>query len=341
MTTYDSSPPEITTEQLQFAIDNKTKPPGSLGRVEALALQIGLLQKTAAPQMQTCQLTIFAGDHGIVENGVSAFPQEVTQQMVLNFLHGGAAANVFARTHGVDIQVVDTGVSGEPLSHPDLLNRRIGSGTANSAIKPAMTREQFDTAIKHGRQLGSSGGFDAMCFGEMGIGNTSAATLIFHKILDLPLTELTGRGTGLNDEGLAQKLSVLQSAAARTPDALAADIAMAEYGGFEIAMMTGAMLGAVSTSTLVIVDGFVATAAAAAAIELQPSARNAMVFAHRSAESGHRIVLQKLNVKPLLELDMRLGEGTGALLAWPLVKSAAALLSEMASFEIAGVSGPA
>lgn len=341
MTTCNSRPSEITAEWLQSAIDNKTKPPGSLGRIEELALQIGLLQQSAVPQMQTCQLTIFAGDHGIVDSGVSAYPQEVTQQMVLNFLHGGAAANVFSRTQGVDVQVVDAGVAGEQLSHPDLIKRRIGAGTANSATESAMTREQFETAIEYGRKLGSGGGYDAMCFGEMGIGNTSAATLICHKILDLPLTELTGRGTGLDDEGLAHKLSVLQSAAARTPDALAADIAMTEYGGFEIAMMTGAMLGAASTGTLVLVDGFITTAAAATAIAIQSSARDAMVFAHRSAEAGHRRVIQELNARPLLELDMRLGEGTGALLAWPLVKSAAAMLSEMASFESAGVSGPA
>jgi nicotinate-nucleotide--dimethylbenzimidazole phosphoribosyltransferase len=261
--------------------------------------------------------------------------------MVLNFLSGGAAANVFARTHNIDVQVVDAGIAGEQLSHPDLVSRRMGAGTANSVNAAAMTREQFDTAMEHGRVLGARDGFDAMCFGEMGIGNTSAATLICHKILNLPLTELTGRGTGLDDEGLKHKLAVLKSAAARTPDVLDASTAMTEYGGFEIAMMTGAMLGATTAGTLVLVDGFIATAAAIAAIELQPSARQAMVFAHRSAEAGHRAVIEKLDAHPLLELDMRLGEGTGALLAWPLIKSAAAMLSEMASFESAGVSGPA
>jgi nicotinate-nucleotide--dimethylbenzimidazole phosphoribosyltransferase len=332
---------DFSVELLQSIINNKTKPPGSLGAIEELALQIGIVQQSVTPEMNTCQLTIFAADHGIVESGVSAYPKEVTQQMLLNFLSGGAAANVFARTHGVDVQVVDAGVSGEPLIHDDLLSRRIGPGTANSENKPAMTRTEFDAAIMHGRALGGSGEYDARCFGEMGIGNTSAATLVCHKILNLPLAELTGRGTGLDDKGLEHKLAVLQRAAARTSDALDAKTAMQEYGGFEIAMMTGAMMGAADAGTLVIVDGFIATAAAVTAIKLRPAIQQAMVFAHRSAEAGHTAVIQELGIKPLLALDMRLGEGTGALLAWPLVKSAAAMLNEMASFESAGVSGPA
>jgi len=337
----DSFSQNFSADALQSAIDNKTKPPGSLGRIEDVALRIGKLQRTCTPQMNTCQLTIFAGDHGIVDSGVSAYPQEVTQQMVLNFLQGGAAANVFAKTLGVEVQVVDAGIAGFELSHPDLETRRIGPGTKNSAVEKAMSSDQFEKALEHGRELGSTGDFDAMCFGEMGIGNTSAATLLCHKILGLPLNMLTGRGTGLDDEGLRRKLSVLNAAATRTSDALAADVAMTEYGGFEIAMITGAMMGAAANNTLVIVDGFIATAAAVAAIEIEPEVHRALVFAHCSAETGHRAVIERLGVRPLLDLDMRLGEGTGALLAWPLVKSAAAMLNEMASFQSAGVSGPA
>lgn len=331
----------FSTEALQAAIDGKTKPVGSLGRIEALAAQIGRFKQSCTPQVRRCRLIIFAADHGIVESGVSAYPQQVTRQMVLNFLAGGAAANVFARALGVEVQVVDAGIAGDPIGHPNLVSRRLGSGTANSVHKPAMTTEQFYRAIDVGRELGCADDFDAVCFGEMGIGNTSAATLVCHKILKLPLGELTGRGTGLDDSGLRRKQAVLESAAARTDDALSASTAMREYGGFEIAMMTGAIIGAAAQGKIVIVDGFIATAAATAALEMQSSVRDAMVFAHRSAEHGHAAAVDALGVDPLLDLGMRLGEGTGALLAWPLVKSAAAMLCEMASFESAEVSGPA
>ncbi|MEM7432603.1 MAG: nicotinate-nucleotide--dimethylbenzimidazole phosphoribosyltransferase [Pseudomonadota bacterium] len=330
-----------TSASLQHVIDNKTKPPGSLGRIEALALQVGLLQQISEPRMHKCRLTIFAADHGIVAAGVSAYPQEVTQQMVLNFLAGGAAANVFARSQGIDVQVVDAGVAGQPIEHPDLLDRRLGAGTANSAEVPAMTVEQCQQALHWGRELGEHDDVDAVCIGEMGIGNTSAATLIVHKLLGVSVEQLTGRGTGLDDAGLGRKQAVLEQAAARVTGDVSVEQVLAEWGGFEIVMMTGAMLGAASRGVLVIVDGFIATAAAAAAMALDPSVRDAMVFAHRSAERGHAAVLDALSVQPLLDLDMRLGEGTGALLAWPLVRSAAAMLAEMASFDSAGVSGPA
>ncbi|MEM7283668.1 MAG: nicotinate-nucleotide--dimethylbenzimidazole phosphoribosyltransferase, partial [Pseudomonadota bacterium] len=327
----------LSVTDLQGVIDNKTKPPGSLGRIEELALQIGMLQKTLEPRAEKCRLIIFAADHGIVESGVSAYPQEVTQQMVMNFLNGGAAANVFARANGVTVQVVDAGVAGQPIEHPNLLSCRIGSGTANSVATPAMTSDQFDLAMKFGRELGDVTVTDALCLGEMGIGNTSAAALILHKILGLSLDELTGHGTGLDDEGFTNKLSVLKAAASRVTGDLAAEKVLIEWGGFEIAMMTGAMLSAASRGILVMVDGFIATAAATAALTMEPSAKDAMVFAHKSAERGHGAALDALSIRPLLDLDMRLGEGTGALLAWPLIRSAAAMLKEMASFDSAGV----
>ena len=331
----------FSIEALQSKIDNKTKPPGSLGRIESLAHQIGALQQTYEPKMESCQLTIFAADHGIVESGVSAYPQEVTQQMVLNFLAGGAAANVFANTVGVDVQVVDSGVAGKPIDHPDLIDRRIAAGTANAELGPAMTGEQLDNALRIGREIGAASGSDAVCFGEMGIGNTSAATLILHKLLKLPLKDLTGRGTGLDDDGLSHKYEVLARAAARSSAELGPETILAEYGGFEIAMMSGAILGAAENKTLVLVDGFISTSAAAAAIAMDPEVADALVFAHKSLEHGHTAALKEMGVSPLLELDLILGEGTGALLAWPLVRSAAAMLRDMASFDSAGVSGPA
>ena len=391
-------------DAIRRAIDAKTKPPGSLGRVEALAARIARVQGTLTPRLRRCRLTLFAGDHGVASEGVSAYPQAVTRQMVANFLAGGAAANVFARANGVEIAVVDAGVAGDPLDAPGLVSRRIASGTRNLAVEPAMTREQYEAALRAGAELGAGGGIgasaeaevraedgsgveagpragtaaeagagdgasvgadagdgaigeaeahagngagdgdgtgvDAAAFGEMGIANTSSATLIAHKLTGAPLDALTGRGTGLDDDGLARKLRVLARAAGRTAGRLPPDQALREYGGFEIVMMAGAMIGAARAGAVVIVDGFIASAAALGAARLAPALVDYLVFAHRSAEPGHEVVLDALGASPLLDLGMRLGEGTGALLAWPILRSAAAMLSDMASFESAGVSGP-
>lgn len=326
--------------QIARAIDGKTKPLGALGRLELLASQVARIQGTLKPKAETCSLTIFAADHGMAAAGVSAFPQAVTRQMVANFLSGGAAANVFAKTVGAKLQVVDAGVAGPPFEHSDLLDRRVAGGTNNAIEQPAMTEAQLAQALEAGLALGRQVDTDVACFGEMGIGNTSSATLIAAKILDQSVSDLTGRGTGLDDAGLKRKLTLLQAAADRTPARLDASQALTEYGGFEIAMMAGAMAGAAETRRVVIVDGFIATAAALCARELVPGCEPAFVYSHRSAEGGHGILLDALGGTPLLELDLRLGEGTGALLAYPLVKAAAAMLSDMASFESAGVSGP-
>lgn len=331
----------LTDAQIQAALDAKTKPLGALGRIETLAADIARFQNTLTPRMDRCGLIVFAADHGIAEEGVSKFPQAVTRQMVANFLAGGAAANVFAATAGVDMRVVDAGVAGEPVVHPRLINRRIGPGTGNSVAEPAMSPAALAAALDAGERLAEEGQYDALAFGEMGIANTSAATLIGHKLTGAPMAALTGRGTGLDDAALAHKTGILARAAARTPDALSAEEALIEYGGFEIAMMTGAMLGAAGAGRMILVDGFIATSAALAATRLDPAARAAMIFAHASQEAGHKILLDALGARPLLSLDMRLGEGTGALLAWPLVRAAAAMLRDMASFEAAGVSGPA
>ena len=338
--TSDISSTDGFADQLQAKIDGKTKPLGSLGRMEALAAQIAKIQNTLSPQMKTCRLTIFAADHGMAEIGVSAFPQSVTRQMVLNFLAGGAAANVFANTLGIAVDVVDAGVAGDPIEHNDLISRRLGAGTANAIMEPAMSPAQCDQAMAYGEKIGAESNSDAVCFGEMGIGNTSSATLIAHKMLGLPLGTLIGRGTGLDDDGLSRKHKLLFQATQRTADTLSPSAALQEYGGFEIAMMTGAMLASARNRKLVIVDGFIATSAAIAATEIDPSIKDSLVYAHKSEEHGHGAMLDALDAHPLLDLGMRLGEGTGALLAWPLIQSAAAMLNDMASFDSAGVSGP-
>tara|TARA_R100001129_G_scaffold79520_2_gene54026 strand:- start:914 stop:1951 length:1038 start_codon:yes stop_codon:yes gene_type:complete len=331
----------LSLSGIQSAIDNKTKPLGALGEIETLAAQIANIQQTLTPQADTCRLTIFAADHGMALAGVSVFPQAVTRQMVLNFLTEGAAANVFARSVGAEIQVVDAGVCGDPIIDERLLQKRIGNGTANAIERPAMTPDQVRSALASGSALGHDGNEAVACFGEMGIGNTSSASLVAAKVLGLPVTEITGRGTGLDDDGLQRKSALLEIAATRTDAQLDAKAALEEYGGFEIAMMTGAMLGAAAAGKIVIVDGFIASAAALAASRIVPESRANMVFAHQSAEAGHARILDALEARPLLQLNMRLGEGTGALLAFPLVRAAADMLRDMASFESAGVSGPA
>lgn len=326
---------------LSAKIDTKTKPLGALGRIETLAAQVARLQGTLTPRMRQCGLTIFAADHGLARSGVSAYPSEVTRQMVLNFAAGGAAANVFCRANDVALQVVNSGVLGGAFGMDGIRDMPIAEGTANSLEMPAMTPTQRDDALAAGQRIGQEGEFDAVAFGEMGIGNTSAASLITHFLTGQDIGMLTGRGTGLDDAGLALKQDILSRAASRCPGLTDPGDVLAEYGGFEIAMIAGAMLGAAEARRVVIVDGFIASAAALIAARMEPTARSAMVFAHRSAEPGHLAILNALEAQPLLELGLRLGEGTGAVLAWPLIKSAVAMLNDMASFESAGVSGKA
>lgn len=329
--------------ELRDRIDHKTKPLGALGRLEALALQAGLVQDTLRPLLRSPQVVVFAGDHGLADEGVSAYPQEVTWQMVMNFLAEGAAVNVLARTHGMDVCVVDAGVKHAFAPHPRLQDLKVAPGTANSARGPAMTEAQRDLALDRGIawvRRAAQDGRNVLAFGEMGIGNTSAATLLLHKLAGVPIAAGTGRGTGVDDAGLRHKQAVLERAAART-GALSPLQALAEYGGFEIAMMVGAMLGAAQAHVMILVDGFITGSAALVACALAPAARERMVFAHCSAETGHRALLQHLQAEPLLDLGLRLGEGTGAVLAWPLLKGAVAVLNEMASFDSAHVSGRA
>ena len=327
--------------RLQHNIDHKTKPLGALGQLETLALQLGLIQRSDTLAFDAPQMVVFAADHGIASEGVSAYPQAVTLQMVANMLGGGAAINVLARQHGFALQVVDAGVASDLPDHPQLIKRKIAHGTHNLAQGPAMSAHQLNAALQAGSDVLASLPGNVVAFGEMGIANTSPAALLVHRLAGVPIGDATGRGTGLTDPQLLHKQSVLTKAAALHASATAPLDALAALGGFEIAMMTGAMLQAASEHRVILVDGFIAGSAALVACALAPAAKDYMVFCHRSAERGHHLMLAHLKARPLLDLDMRLGEGTGALLAWPMVQSAALLMNEMASFESAGVSGKA
>ncbi len=327
--------------RLRYKINHKTKPLGALGLLEDLALQLGLIQRSESPLLHSPQMVVFAADHGIAAEGVSAYPQAVTVQMVGNMLAGGAAINVFARQHGFALQVVDAGVAANLPAHPQLLPRKIAMGTKNLCKQPAMSRDQAQAALTAGMEVMQALPGNVVAFGEMGIANTSPAALLLARLTGASIEEATGRGTGLDDRQLLHKQGVLMGALACHPATQPLDVVgeLAALGGFEIAMMAGAMLQAASERRVVLVDGFIAGAAALVAQALAPQVRGYLVFCHRSAETGHRLLLAHLEAQPLLELDLRLGEGTGALLAWPLVQSAANFLNEMASFESAGVSG--
>lgn len=324
--------------RVQQRLDRKTKPIGSLGRIERLALQVALVQQREQPALQSPQLVVFAADHGIAGNGVSAYPSEVTAQMVSNFLAGGAAISVLARQHGLGLTVVDCGVRADFEAQPGLVIAKTARGSADILEQPAMSAAQCEAAVQHGRQVVRSLPGNAVLLGEMGIGNSSVAALLMQRLTGLPLAQCVGRGTGMDDTGLAHKQAVLQAALERHADAHAPLQLLAALGGLEVATMVGAVLEAAAGRRLVVVDGFITTAAVAVAARLAPTVLEACVFSHCSAESGHAAWLAQLGVQPLLDLGLRLGEGSGAALAWPLVVSAVRLLDEMASFESAGVS---
>ena len=329
---------EPLAQRLQALLDDKTKPRGSLGRLEALALQIGLLQATERPVLREPQMLVFAADHGLAAQGVSAYPSDVTWQMVENFLAGGAAVSVLARQHGLALTVVDAGVRHSFAPRAQLLDRKVGPGTADSSLGPAMTAAECARAIAHGSDVVSTLPGNVVLLGEMGIGNTSSAALLLARLAGHDLADCVGRGTGLDDAGLARKLAVLRAVLARHPDTLDATSALAAFGGFEIAMLAGAALQAAEERRLIVVDGFIVGAAIVVAAAIEPSVLAACVFAHRSDEAGHGLMLAHLHAEPLLQLGLRLGEGSGAALAWPLIASSVKLLAEIASFSSAGVS---
>ena len=330
---------------LQHKIDRKTKPLGALGQLEKTAHKIGLIQQTLTPQLTNPQMLVFAGDHGAAKAGVSAYPQDVTWQMVENFLAGGAAINVFARQNGFGLSVVDAGVAHDFGGERDgLIDLKVAPGTANYIEQPAMTVAQCAQAIEQGAGivLGlAAAGCNVVGFGEMGIGNTASASLLTHCLTGLPLAECVGRGTGLDDAGLARKQDLLETALVRYRNGGGGNdpfTVLAEFGGFEIATMVGAMLAAAEAKMVLLIDGFIVGSAALVASRLAPALLDYCVFCHRSAEAGHRTQLLAMGAEPLLDLGLRLGEGTGAALAYPLVQAAVNFLNEMASFESAGVS---
>ncbi|WP_406622593.1 nicotinate-nucleotide--dimethylbenzimidazole phosphoribosyltransferase [Acidovorax sp. SDU_ACID1] len=325
--------------RLQHRIDHKTKPLGSLGQLERLALHLGLILGTETLALQAPQMLVCASDHGLAARGVSAYPADVTWQMVENFLAGGAAVSVLARQHGLALTVVDCGVAKDFAPRPGLVVRKIAHGTQDASQGPAMTHAQCEAAIANGREVVRALPGNALLLGEMGIGNTSAASLLLARLAGVDLAECTGAGTGLDDEGIARKRAVLRQALDANAGAVAPLDALAALGGFEVATLVGAVLQAASERRVVVVDGFITSAAVLVASRLQPLVLQRCVFAHRSGERGHAAMLDAMGAQPLLDLGLRLGEGSGAALAWPLLVSACAVLREMASFESAGVVG--
>lgn len=325
---------------LDQAINTKTKPLGSLGFLEVLAKQIGLILQTTQPRLSQPCLLVFAGDHGVTAEGISAYPQDVTWQMVENFLQHGAAINVFARRHQISLSIVDAGVNHQFGKRAGLIDRKQGRGTHNFLHQAAMSGQRCAVAIQDGMDLVAATPGNVIGFGEMGIGNTTAAAAILHVLTGIAIDDCVGAGTGLSPCGVQHKARVIQDAVAYHTDVLADDplAVLATYGGFEIAMMVGAILQAAAQRKVVLIDGFIATSALLVAQRLQPAVLDYCVFCHRSNENGHHAMLDYLGVSTLLQIDLRLGEGTGCALAWPLVQSAADFLCDMSTFQSAKVS---
>ncbi|CAK1997594.1 nicotinate-nucleotide--dimethylbenzimidazole phosphoribosyltransferase [Vibrio crassostreae] len=340
------------SQSIQHRIDQKTKPLGALGLLEKVAHQLALIQsqgKEAAVEhieLNKPSIIIFAGDHGVADEGVSIAPSAVTQQMVLNFLSGGAAINCFCAVNNVDITVVDTGILLPVESDSGMLiSQRLGPRTNNFANEAAMSLETVERGIELGTELVSrtiSNGTNIIMFGEMGIGNTSSASAILSALANRTAVECVGLGTGINNEQLARKVAVVEQGVARCKGLDLKEVkdtneVLAQVGGYEIVQMVGAFLGAYQNRTPVLVDGFIVSVAAYVATLIEPNCRDYMIFAHRSEESGHKILLELLDAEPLLDLGLRLGEGTGAALAMPIIRAAAEFYNNMASFESAGV----
>lgn len=331
-------------EQLQKNIDFKTKPLGALGRLEKIALQVGCIQQTTSPELQNPHIIVFAGDHGIANEGVSAYPQEVTHQMVLNFLANGAAINVFTKQHDIALTIVDAGVNHDFSAFMDsrFRSEKIAYGTKSFLKEAAMTSLECEQAILKGAEIVDEihqVGCNVIGFGEMGISNTSAAALIMSSILNIPLEDCIGKGTGLDDHGLNHKLDVLNVAQANHSMELKNPFDILKtFGGFEMAMMCGAFLKAAELKMTILVDGFIASAAFLCAHSMYNEIIHYAIFCHESNEHGHKQLLTLLNTAPILSVDMRLGEGTGCALAYPILQSSLAFLNEMSSFKDAGVS---
>ncbi|HEV7815443.1 MAG TPA: nicotinate-nucleotide--dimethylbenzimidazole phosphoribosyltransferase [Janthinobacterium sp.] len=323
---------------LDQAINNKTKPLGSLGVLEVLAKQVGLIQKTTQVALTQPAILVFAADHGVVAEGISAYPQSVTWQMVENFLAKGAAINVFARQHNCALHVIDAGVNHDFGQRDGLIDRKQAPGTRNFATEAAMTQEQCTAALAAGMALADELEGNVIGFGEMGIGNTTAAAALMHKLTQIPAADCVGAGTGLSADGILHKQGVIEAAAALHAKVTEPLDVLATFGGFEIAMMAGAMLKAAERRMVLLIDGFIVTSALLVAARLRPAILDYCVFSHCSNENGHQRLLDNLGGRPLLNLGLRLGEGSGAALALPLLQSAVNFLREMATFESAQVS---
>lgn len=328
--------------QAQARLDRLTKPIGSLGRIEELAARYVMITGEMKPQIPRGAVFTFAADHGVTTEGVSAYPSAVTPQMVLNFLRGGAAVNVLARHAGIEVRVVDIGVNYDFDAAPGLIHRKVMPGTKNLLVESAMSPAQAEQALQVGIELAGEAaqqGIGLIGTGEMGIGNTTASSAITTVLTGRPVSEVTGRGTGIDDASHAHKIEVIQRALAlHRLDQADVMTVLATVGGLEIAGLAGLILGAAAARIPVVLDGFIAGAAALIAVGLQPHCKDYLIASHRSVERGHQAILDHLGVKPLFDLDLRLGEGTGACLGMSLVFAAIKILTEMATFDEAGVS---
>lgn len=329
-------------EKAQERLDSLTKPRGSLGRLEEIAAQVVAIREDISPRLDKKVIFTFAGDHGVTEEGVSAFPKEVTPQMVFNFLHGGAGINVLARQAGAEVAVIDIGVDFDFEAAEGLIQRKVVKGTKNMAKGPAMTRDEAEKCIDVGISLANEyadKGYTLFGTGEMGIGNTTPSSAIISVLSGLTANHVTGRGTGIDDKALENKADVIKRAiAVNSPDPKDAIDVLAKVGGAEIAGIAGLCIGAAARRIPVLVDGFISTAGALIAYEIEPKVKEYMISAHKSVEAGQKAMLERIGLRPILDLDFRLGEGTGAAMGMSIVESAIRIYNEMATFAEASVS---
>lgn len=333
-------PDRAIAAQLQDKIDDLTKPKGSLGILEETALRLGVIQQTLTPSLRKPYNLVFAGDHGIADEGVSATVKEVTRQMVYNFIGGGAGVSVFARQHGIGLKVIDAGVDFDFQGHPDVIDMKIAFGTRNFLHGAAMTHDELNLALERGAEVVDgifAEGSNVVSFGEMGIGNTSCSSMLMTMLHNVPLDKTVGAGSGLDAKGVRHKLDVLtRSKANYKGDGSAFDI-IAHFSGYEMAMITGGMLRAAELGMVILVDGFNITASLMAAAALHPEVLDYCIYAHKSNEGAHKLMLDILGGTPLLQLEFRLGEGTGSLVAYPILESAVCMINNMSSFSAASV----
>lgn len=333
------------TQVLQQKIDNLNKPKGSLGRLETLALQIGLIQQTTSPVLNHPCHILFGGDHGIEREGVSFSPREVTWQQMINYGKGGGGINMFCRQHGFDLRIVDVGVDHDfdKKQHDHIIDRKIAYGTQNFLHSPAMTKEQYDKAIAIGAEQVDEcqkTGCNVISFGEMGIGNTSPSSVLMHVFQDIPLVECVGAGSGLDEKGVSHKYDVLRRAVdnfCHSAEKGSVEGTIRYFAGFEMVAAIGGMLEAARQGMTILVDGFIMTACMLSASMLQPAVLDYAVFCHQGDEGGHKKMLSRLGASPLLNLGLRLGEGTGAVCAYPLLQSAVNMINEMDNFQHANI----